>query len=140
MITVERFSNQTVDDNFVKLFDDIFGFYDPTNRPTDVYLASDDSQTVGFLSGYMKGSNHFYCQYAGLILEYQGKGFGKEEWGKVVEQILKEVDYMSAAVDNRNVAAIKILLDTGFTITGCRQNLTNGGLLVEMTKWRTNHG
>ena len=72
----------------------------------DVALHSLDAKNTSFELGFT------------LAPEFQGKGFGREAVGRVVEYLVDEVGATSleASTDRRNIQASKLLIALGFEI------------------------
>ena len=76
----------------------------------DVALHSLDATNASFELGFT------------LAPEFQGKGFGREAVGRVVEYLVDEVGATSleASTDRRNIQASKLLIALGFEIQPAR--------------------
>ena len=108
----------------------VFGFEAEAPKVITV-LKTDNYDTVGFLSGFWLETGVFYIEYAGVLPEYQLKGYLKY----ISKMLNAETTYITA-VENINVVAIKTLLSIGFIPMGF--NMKGGKAFIELQ--RSNHG
>lgn len=132
-ITVEKMDFSEIGENFFALFQDVFGGYDPDQRPQTIYVGYRGDRMVGFMSGYPTDCKTFYIQYAGVCEEFQTTGAAARWMSKFIGLIHDEFKVITVKVWNGFTAAIRLLLVHGFIIVGGRMN-NQHEYLVEMAR------
>ena len=81
------------------------------------YGKTKDGEITGFLAGHWELTGTFYIEYAGILPEYQKKG-----WARYSRKLIDPcVNYLTA-VKNTNVETGRILYAMGFIPIGCRHH------------------
>ena len=127
--------------------------FEPNERPNDIeatrgriaaaaasgsiiYAAFDNDKCIGFLSasrGGLKRIRHSAYIVIGILLEYQGRGIGKQlfteldKWAKQVSVTRLELTLMT-----HNFAGVALYKKSGFEIEGVKRNaISVGGKYVD---------
>ena len=113
-------------DLYRSLHKTVFGT-DDVKVPEIVYLAkNNDNVTFGFISGHWNFDGSFYIEYAGILPEFQKKGYLRY----LKQMLFPNVSYITAT-HNDNAIAQKALLTMGFRVIGCRYD---GQFFVEWAR------
>jgi len=134
-IRIEQMPVEAIQTEYPELFAEVFGKWQEGHIPGFVLLVFDDDRYIGFLSCYLHDANTVYVQFGGVRPEERGiKTLGM--WRKAIEILHGRFAFITAAVENKNVTALKLMLMSGFIVNGCRQ-ATNGTLYVEVIRGRS---
>lgn len=102
-------------DIYKTLHKQVFGS-DDCKIPEVVYIAkTDDDVIFGFISGNWNFDGSFYIEYAGILPEFQKKGYLRH----FKKMLLPGVNYITVT-HRDNVESQKTLLSMSFKIIGCR--------------------
>jgi hypothetical protein len=114
---------------YPELFDKIFK-EDCRQIPSYVYIGFLQERYVGIMSVYLHNTDSVYVQYAGYDGDI-GKHYRPILFKEVIAFIHKDYKNIIFRIENTNIPALKIALNTGFRIIGIR---LDGVLYVELLK------
>lgn len=84
------------------------------DKPPVVYVGRGGSgDAVAFVAGFWNTDDHFYIQYAGVVPEYQKRGYLRY----LASIFQNDIEY-SMSVVNTNIDALRIALSVGFVPVG----------------------
>lgn len=112
------------------LFSKIFKENDIKQIPSYVYIGFLGERYVGIMSAYLHNIDSVYLQYAGFD-EGIGKLYRPILFKEVVSFVHKDYKNIIFRIENTNISALKVALNTGFKIIGVRYD---GILYVELSK------
>lgn len=134
---ITRFlTTEEIQDLYPKLFKKAFGYTDNLQAPTIVAIFEMADGTIpAFLSGYWLNKLVFYIQYCGVMPVFAKQNNGTPYLIEGMDFLRKEIGAMGflTMTPNKNLMAMKVLLNCGFVIIGTRQD-SNGQLYVEWSK------
>ncbi len=114
---------------YPELFNKIFK-EDTRQIPSYVYIGFLQERYVGMVSVYLHNTNSVYIQYAGFD-ENIGKYYRPILFKEVVAFVHQDYKNIIFRIENTNIPALKVALNTGFKVIGVRYD---GMLFVEMIK------
>ncbi len=114
---------------YPELFKEIFK-EDTKQIPRYVYIGFLDERYVGMVSMYLHNTDSAYIQYAGFD-DGIGKNYRPILFKKVVNFVHQDYKNIICRIENTNIPALKVALNTGFKIIGIRYD---GVLYVELLK------
>ncbi len=114
---------------YPELFNKIFK-EDIKQIPSYVYVGFLGEKYVGLISAYLHNANSVYLQYAGFD-EGIGKNYRPVLFKEVVQFVHQDYKNIIFRIENTNIAALKVALNTGFKIIGIRYD---GVLYIELLK------
>lgn len=114
-------------EDYPELFREVFKEKD---IPSYVYIGFLGERYVGSISAYLHNADSIYLQQAGFNGEI-GKNYRPILFKKVVTFVHKDYKNIICRIENTNIAALKIALNTGFLIIGIRYD---GVLYIELLK------
>ena len=127
---------------YPELYSEIFSEIDVKQLPSYIYMGWHKKEYVGFMSAYLHNIDEVYLQYAGFNDKHKGHiavGLFRE----VVEYVHRDYRVILCRIENTNISALKVAMNTGFLIIGIRcLNVINGiRIFVELLKNKEdNHG
>lgn len=123
---------------YPELFDKIFK-EDTKQIPSYVYIGFLEEKYVGIISAYLHNIDTIYLQHAGFD-EDIGKNYKPILFKEVVAFVHKDYKNIICRIENTNIPALKIALNTGFIIIGMRgdgmieNDIFKGKLYIELVK------
>lgn len=126
---------------YPELFKEIFKEEDDKQVPSYIYIGFLGEQYVGMMSAYLHDVDTIYIQYAGFSKEFKGY-MAISLFRKVVEYVHKDYKNIIFRIENTNIAALKVAMNTGFIIIGTRldgiieKEVFKGKLYIELVKNR----
>lgn len=115
---------------YPELFSKIFKENDIKQIPSYVYIGFLGERYVGIMSAYLHNIDSVYLQYAGFDDDI-GKHYRPILFKEVVSFVHKDYKNIIFRIENTNISALKVALNTGFKIIGVRYD---GVLYVELSK------
>ena len=101
--------------NYPELFRQIFNKECKEIPAVVNYGFRKDGTPTGFLAGHWELEDTFYIEYAGILPEFQKKG-----WVRYIKKLIDPCINYLTAVENTNVETGRILYAIGFIPIGCR--------------------
>lgn len=114
---------------YPELFNKIFK-EDTKQIPGYVYIGFLEERYVGLISAYLHNADSVYLEYAGFD-EGIGKSYRPILFKEVIAFVHQDYKNIIFRIENTNIPALKVALNTGFKIIGVR---LDGVLFVEMIK------
>lgn len=110
----------------------VFGeIVDPGLEKIDcAYLILDKDSPVAFTSIQERDRESAYIQYGGTMPQHRGKGFGKEFFTMILDEVFKTYKRVGMLVENTNIPMLRLGMSSGFVIIGMRN--FKGSILLEM--------
>ncbi len=116
---------------YPELFNRIFKEGDVRQIPSYVYIGFLGEKYVGLISAYLHNIDSVYLQYAGFD-EGVGKNYRPVLFKEVVQFVHQDYKNIIFRIENSNIAALKVALNTGFKIIGIR--IDGNIVFVELIK------
>jgi len=106
-----------------KLFVEVFGCWEEHHIPDKVWLfvTDDNTDIVGFASGFQTKNKEIYLQWGGCCPKYRGPRVKK--WLREVRDYLHETyDFIITTVGAENTAMLRLYLGIGYFIYGTKHS------------------
>jgi len=117
-------------EEYPKLFEDCFGYWDEQQIPRDVIVQEEDGEFKGFVSGYMINTDTFYYAWGGVIGNFTGS---RRHFNEIYSFLYDNgVRWCQTNVENTNSAWQRMLLGMGWIPHGMKA--TQGALFIEYYK------
>ena len=133
MIEIERDNFENKADDYLDMFEAIFGGLDIYHLPADVFYFVDRGKRIGFYAGYALDMRTYYIQYAGVLDHNRTPRKARQCFARAVEHCAERgFANVMCLVESKNNAALRLILGIGFNVIGLRNG--DGGLHVELGK------
>lgn len=137
-LRIHKLLYSEINSHYPELFNEIFK-EDTKQIPSYVYIGFLEERYVGVISAYLHNIDTIYLQHASFD-EDIGKHYRPILFKEVVSFVHKDYENIIFRVENTNIPALKIALNTGFIIIGIRgdgmieNEIFKGKLYVELVK------
>ena len=123
---------EAMGDVYPQLYEDVFGILEWHHRPDVVYLFTedDDSDVIGFASGFQTKQSEIYLQWGGERKKYRGPGsLGRLK--QLRDYLHLTFKYIITTVETKNLNMLRLYLKLGYEPYGFKV-ATDGTKYLEL--------